>query len=157
MAWNNCEHFASYAFSGESSSEQVQQTAFMGGGTTASTVGGALTGAAMVPAATVLGFETLGTAAVYLGLMTQPAIWPWLVGGTVLGGSLGFGVSKLATPYVTKNEQENLYRALTKKSLLSMDDIDKLNQDLKKTLIDAVTTYSAEDYQKAYKAVEQCW
>lgn len=96
--FDNCEHFASWAYTNGASSHQVQNLVLKSFMTkTTLTAGGALVGPALAPVATFMGSQTLGSVAVWAGAMAAPVTWPFIVGGIVVGGVFGYGAGQFVS------------------------------------------------------------
>lgn len=91
LVGNNCEHFARWAFKGDHESTQVRNAS----GVVATAAGialGATVGTSVAASTvTVLGSQTLGAAALGLGLVSAP-LWPVLAIGGGLAALIGGGV-----------------------------------------------------------------
>jgi len=125
---NNCEDFASSCFNGESKSDQVITNGIL---SVAGTAGGVIIGGVATPSATVM-----GSAAISLGVISAPVLWPYYVIGAGIGALSLFGIKELKDRLqmrkickenwkYDKNEQENIYSLLE-----SIQNDDENNLDL---------------------------
>merc|ERR1712228_104709 len=113
---NNCEHYATWCYSGYSSSKQVKESVLNGFSSGCSALAGAALGAMSAPTVAVFGSADINEQGVALSVDSMAEIiWPYILFGIIIGAMIGYSIPKCMEVHKKRKQRKKLKEKIIKR------------------------------------------
>ena len=113
---NNCEHYATWCYSGYSSSKQVKESVLNGFSSGCSALAGTILGAMSAPTVAVFGSAEMDEEGMVLDTESMAAmVWPYVLLGAVVGATVGYSIPKCMEVHKKRKNRKKLKERVIKR------------------------------------------